>query len=241
MSECNFSIRTPIQEMHVRERLKDLAGDHNTGHDIEHYIAVANHALKALKHEELTAEQNLQVEIASLLHDVDDHKFYPDNLNYENARMVLNSEGFSQEFIDQVVKLIDLVSCSKNSDSEPPENWMVIPRDCDRLEAIGQVGIDRCLKYNNYVKRPFHTENTTRVYTEEELWKVATQERFQNYKGNSESMIDHYYDKLLHIGKPDKLKSRNPYILEEAAKRQKIMVDYVLEYWKQKLVVIYEF
>ncbi|CAK7994550.1 Hypothetical protein POVR1_LOCUS74 [uncultured virus] len=49
----------------------------------------------------------------------------------------------------------------------------------------------------------------------------------------SQSMIDHYYDKLLHIGQPRALKSQNSYILLEAEKRNHQMIEYVLTYWKK--------
>lgn len=31
---------------------------------------------------------------------------------------------------------------------------------------------------------------------QEEIWALATEERYNSYKGKSVSMIDHYYDKL---------------------------------------------
>ena len=132
-----------------------------------------------------------------------------------------------------IIEMIDLVSCSKNGDSEPPEPWMAIPRDCDRLEAIGQIGIDRCREFTIHKKAPFHTETTPRAQTIEDVWKAATPERFDAYmKGvNSISMIDHYYDKLLHIGRPEKLRSQNPYILRQAAKRNDVMASFVVDYW----------
>lgn len=135
-------------------------------------------------------------------------------------------------FIEDVLELISLVSCSKNGNREPREKWMVIPRDCDRLEAIGEIGIQRCDEYSAAINAPDYTPDTVKVYTEEELWQVATPERFAKYK-KSVSKIDHYYDKLLHIGTPECLKSQNAYILEEAARRNNLMVKYVLDFWNQ--------
>ena len=40
---------------------------------------------------------------------------------------------------------------------------------------------------------------TPRAKTEEELWAIATPERFAAYVGASDSMVDHFYDKLLHL------------------------------------------
>ena len=101
------------------------------------------------------------------------------------------------------------------------------------MEAIGQIGIDRCRDFSMSVKAMSHCDDTSKVYTMDELWAVATPERFANYKviKKSRSMIDHYYDKLLHVGKPECLRSQNPYILEEAAKRNHLMAKYVIDYW----------
>jgi len=214
------------------------------GHNFDHFIAVADHAIKALEYEDLSPRKKLQVELASLLHDADDEKIFPNSKNYQNARLILgeitNTIENPEEFIETIIQMIALVSCSKNGDNEPPEPWMAIPRDCDRLEAIGQIGIDRCREFTIHRGTPFHTNNTPRAYTEEEVWKAATPERFNTYmKGTrSTSMIDHYYDKLLHVGKSEHLRSQNPYILEEAARRSHIMVKYIISISKE---LIYNF
>jgi hypothetical protein len=45
-------------------------------------------------------------------------------------------------------------------------------------------------------------------------------------------MLDHYYDKLLHIGKPAKLQSGNAYILAVAAERHHYTQQLVLNFWQ---------
>lgn len=221
--------------------LQLLMQDHYIpAHGYEHFVAVKNHAVLALEHENLSELQKFEVEIAALLHDVDDEKIFPGNKNFENARLILNKAFVKGEklkgedkIIEDIITLISLVSCSKNGSSEPPEPWMAIPRDCDRLEAIGQIGIDRCRDLCIHKGWPFHLDTTPVAITEEEVWAAATQERYDRYASGvkSVSMLDHYYDKLLHIGKPETLKSQNKYILEEAAKRTKIMVQFVIYYW----------
>jgi len=224
----------------VERELYSLIKDHEIGgHGMDHFIAVTNHAVEALDHETLSPRIKLQVELAALLHDADDKKIFPSSINYQNARNILSHIDIEDKsnFIEGIITMIDLVSCSKNGDSEPSEPYMAIPRDCDRLEAIGQIGIDRCKEFIVHKEQPFHIDTTARVYTEEELWQIATPERFNAYKTgvSSVSMIDHYYDKLLHIGKPGCLRSQNRYILDEAARRNHIMVQYVLDYWNNTI------
>jgi len=220
----------------VESKLADLIKDHDVkGHSMDHFIAVRDHALKALKCERLPSRTKLQIELAALLHDADDRKIFPFSVNNKNARAILQTlhvDG-KDKFIDDIIQMIDLVSCSKNGDSEPPQRWMAIPRDCDRLEAIGIIGIERCNEYSKMINLPYHLADTPVVRTEAELWKIATPERFAKYKEikMSVSTIDHYYDKLLHIGKPECLRSQNKYILEEAARRNNVMVEFVLNYW----------
>lgn len=220
----------------VESKLQKLMENHgNHGHDYDHFAAVRDHAIKAVKHEpDLNERQKLQIILAAFLHDADDYKIFPDNKNYDNAISILNDITNDKEFIEGIIEMISLVSCSKNGDSDVPDKWKLIPRDCDRLEALGEIGIKRCRDYNMSINRPLHINSTKRVYSMTELLKVATPDRFEIYQklGKSDSMIDHYYDKILHIGNPERLKSQNKYILDIAAKRNHIMAEFVLNYWK---------
>ncbi len=95
--------------------------------------------------------------------------------------------------------MIALVSVAKNGNSIPEKEWMLIPRYADRLESIGTIGILRCYLYNLVVGRPMYTTETLRATTLEELSKIATVERFNNYvnlkgKVGESTFIDHFYD-----------------------------------------------
>ena len=48
----------------------------------------------------------------------------------------------------------------------------------------------------------------------------------------SNSMMDHYYDKLLHVAVFDAQVVQNSYLIEEAARRVQPLVDVCLEYGK---------
>ena len=74
-------------------------------------------------------------------------------------------------------------------------------------------------------KRPaFFTAETRRVTSAEEL---ASPDRYENYKGESASMIDRLYDKLLRVGK---FPISNQYLLTQAQHRVSVMVDICLEF-----------
>lgn len=214
-----------------------MIGSNVAGHNLDHFLAVREHAVKALNRETLSERQKLQVELAALLHDADDKKLFPTSQNYGNARVILDDVEIENhnDFVEGIVHMIDLVSCSKNGDSvnQTDKLWMLIPRDCDRLEAIGAIGIQRCYAFTLHKKAPLHTESTIQAITPEAVMAAATPERFEAYMrgAQSASMIDHYYDKLLHIGQPHRLRSQNPYILGEAKARHENMIIYVIDYW----------
>jgi uncharacterized protein len=222
----------------VEHRLKAFVESNDAfvkGHNLEHFYKVYANALEALKWEkDLTNDKRLQILIACLCHDLDDHKIF-DNKDNENTRFILSFIEDSP-FVEGVIDMINLVSCSDNGDSEPPQRWMAIPRDCDRLEAMGKEGIYRAEVYAKQVGNKGHNENTKRAFCVDDLNEIVTEERFKAYqiKKKSDTLIDHFYDKILHISKPEKLRSQNAFILAEAQRLTKISEDYVMNYWKNQ-------
>jgi len=206
-------------------------------HGLQHAMAVVRHTEKALQASGFLAtmsnDEILTVLLAALLHDADDRKLFPKNPvgAYINARRIM--EAVNSSLTLRVLQLVKLVSTSENGNSIPVEAkerpYVLYPRYADRLEALGEIGIWRCWQFTQTSQRPFFLETTPRVKTENELKRVATPERFEQYQktGKSESMMDHFYDKLLHIGH---LHSGNSYLEMEAAKRYRQMVTFVLEF-----------
>lgn len=208
-------------------------------HGFNHAIAVGENAYKAIEcwNECLDINIQLMIMVASLLHDVDDRKYFPNNKNYENAKRLLNihcNKIFSDDNIRIIVRMIDLVSASKNKDAIPKDItlWMLIPRYADRLEAIGVIGLKRNLQYTLDKHMPLYLDTTERLQTIEELNLVITNERYENYNGISDSMLGHIYDKLLHIGK---FPIRNNYFDNECKKRSELFINFVLKFGKGEI------
>ena len=127
--------------------------------------------------------------------------------------------------------MISLVSCSSNGHSFPDDAkrspWILIPRWADRLEAVGEIGIVRCYEYNVHIGTPLFTPNTPRPKTIELIRAAATTERFEAYQkrgGTSDSMMDHYYDKLLQISKPPKEMVQNEYLENAFLKKEEPLI-----------------
>jgi hypothetical protein len=134
----------------------------------------------------------------------------------------------SNDFRSLTLDIINLVSTRTNHNTvsvDEADRWMLLVRDVDRCEAIGDVGIARCYAYTKKKKMPLFTASTSRCRNVEELWQVATPERFARYEGRSESMIDHYYDKLLHL---NTIGSGDPSLMSQASSRMAETVDFVL-------------
>lgn len=209
-------------------------------HGYGHALCVLKHAQLAVSRAEpaLSGARALSVQLAAALHDIDDRKYF-DHDDYQNARAIMNEalaeHPDKQTVLDDALRMISLVSASANGNSVPadareaPE--LLWPRWCDRLEATGEIGIVRCYQYNSEKERPMSSEATPRPATEAEVWAAATQARFEAYAqgGGSASMVDHYYDKLLHISKPHEL-CTNAYLVEQAEARVAPLVELCLAY-----------
>jgi uncharacterized protein len=220
-------------------KLNLILSTHNvcSSHGITHAIAVMNHAENALNQATFKFDEKIRscVILAALLHDADDRKFFPNNQNYENLKQIL--DDLPSDEVDLIIKMVSLVSSSKNGDRIPEDaiknEWLLYPRYADRLEAIGIIGIERCYQYGLTSKNPLYISTTPYVTTEEELWNVASIERYNRYTGFSDSMIDHYYDKLL---RASIFPIRNKYFDKETKIRRKQLIDFILMFGRNKKI-----
>lgn len=210
-------------------------------HNFKHVQQVVAHVRAAIKVQDppLDKLSRSALILAAYLHEVDDEKlnFTIEGVekkeeDYPLARFILNRDVVSndkQRLVDLTIEIISLVSCRKNRNHQVDEQdrWKLIVRDADRAEAIGQVGIARCYTYTNETEMPLFTPQTPRCQSIEELAIIASPELYQNYKGVSRSMIDHFYDKLLHIGC---VQSGNRYLIGLLEGKYKIMTDFIIDF-----------
>jgi len=208
-----------------------LSAKVDAGHGIGHSLIVMEHARKTLEHlPDLKETEKNSILLAALLHDADDKKFFG-HKGYQNAEKILQKYPEESKL---ALEMISLVSCSQNGNVIPEcPQWMLIPRWCDRLEAMGEIGIKRCEIYNSHVGRPKYLSTTPIVKSKEDLIEIATPERFLQYQNGktSESMIDHFYDKLLHL----KIPTGFSYIDNIMEERHEEMIRYVLKFWEEIL------
>ncbi len=188
-----------------------------------------------------------EVFVASLLHDLDDPKYFPahkepnryitvagdgtvPNPNYSHANVfkIIKSAtayGTCSRYVDNVEKMIDLVSFSKNGVSDSTggdaeiDPLMLIPRYCDRLEAIGKIGIRRCLQVSKSFGNPLYEPGDEKIDVKSDGKTVAsdpssstatcaTTSTPSTQGRRSTSFIGHFRDKLLKIANPPPLQFR---------------------------------
>jgi len=222
------------------DRLNEIFDKNNVckSHGILHAIKVMNNADLALSYANFKINDDIKrsILLAALLHDADDKKFFPNNLNFENLRFVL--ADYDPNLTDLIIKMVDLVSSSKNGDNIPEEvieskkkEWLLYHRYADRLEAIGIEGVERCYQYALTTNNNLFVPTSPCPTNEEEIWKFATIERYKNYQGKSQSMIDHYYDKLL---RATFFPIKNEFFDYESNKRRKPLIDFLIYFSKNK-------
>lgn len=203
-------------------------------------------------------------ELPHCCHDADDRKFFPQDVSQlHNATRICESAGVQPDSIKRILEMIKWVGCTENGNSIPPEIQqtnechLLIPRWSDRLEAVGCIGVVRCYQYNREIGAPLWKDNdlydSPRPTSEEEIWKLATPERFEDYlkcerdkiekrksttanKRERSSMISHYYDKLLHVARPPKQLVRNKYLEAIAEESSKEMIKVLLRYGETGVV-----
>jgi len=212
-------------------------------HGMAHCLVVLGHMEKAISAADPTVIKNLTsqkiftLRLASLLHEADDHKYFKNSTNVKDIlEDALPGNENKVKIISDVEEMISYVSASANGNSVPTaaraDPTLLWPRFCDRLEAIGVVGAVRCYQYNRETTAPLMLDTTPRPGSEQEMWDQVTQARWIKYQqgGNSASMMDHYYDKLLQIAHFDPAVVCNAYLQEVASDRVRPLVEICLEY-----------
>ncbi len=170
----------------LSESVKLLCQHDSSGHDWWHIYRVVNLA----KHIGSKEGADLHViEIAALLHDLDDWKLGDsDSETLPVARKLLAKNGATTEFIERVVKIIKEVSYKgAGTETKPSSIEGMAVQDADRLDAIGAIGIARTFAYGGFKKQPMHDPNLA----------PTLHNSYEDYKSTRTSTINHFYEKLL--------------------------------------------
>ena len=168
------------------EYIKTEFSDDSSGHDWWHIYRVWKNAITICEHEKA---DTFTVQLAALLHDLDDWKFNESgDENPLRARAWLDSCSVDTSITDTVCEIITHISYKgANVENKMKSLEGFIVQDADRLDAIGAIGIGRAFAYGGYKNRRMYDPET----------KPQMHETFEQYKNSKSATINHFYEKLL--------------------------------------------
>lgn len=207
-----------IVELTVRF-VKDSLKEAESGHDWWHILRVWNTA-KAIALEEPV--DVLIVELAALLHDIADPKFYngDEEIGPETAKKFMQSIDLHHNtafHVEQIIRNMSFKSSLGELTFHSKE--LEVVQDADRLDAIGAIGIARTFTYGGYKNRElFNPQIPPNLNMSKE-----------EYKKNTAPTINHFYEKLLLL--KDKMNTAAGKRLAE--KRHLFMEDFLNQFYAE--------
>ena len=199
------------------EYVKKVFENDYSGHDFFHTLRVYKMATSIAIKEK--ADLKI-VQLAALLHDVDDIKLSPEtHTNKDKARNFLTINNVSETNIETICRIIDEISYRGNDSVVPKTLEGKCVQDADRLDAIGAIGIARAFAYGG---------NHNRVIYDPDITPNLNMGSEEYIKGKS-TTINHFYEKLFKL--KDLMNTDIAKII--AQQRENYMKDYINEFMNE--------
>jgi uncharacterized protein len=167
---------------------QQLAGD-STGHDWWHIYRVWRTALRLVEAE---GADRFVVELAALLHDLDDWKLHDGDGGEPRgpllARAWLEGCAVDAGVVAHVCAIIEHLSFKGAGVPTPMSSIEgMIVQDADRLDALGAIGIARAFAYGGAKGRLLHDPGI----------QPQLHSSFEHYRASQSTTVNHFYEKLL--------------------------------------------
>jgi uncharacterized protein len=200
----------------TENHIKNIFETEGSGHDWWHIHRVRNMAVKIAA---IEGGNSYIIEMAALLHDIDDWKIN-DDIPTSKAESWLKKINVKGTDAKKIIEIIDQVSYKgAGVETTPTSIEAKIVQDADRLDAIGAIGIARTFAYGGNKGRPIYNPDL----------KPLLHKDFESYKKTTAPTINHFYEKLL------LLKNRlNTQSAVELAEKRHIFMEQFLEqfFWE---------
>lgn len=174
--------------------VQDYFRQEATGHDWWHTHRVRVLALKIAREE---GADSFITEMAALLHDVGDYKFFAGDTQkgQEIVARYLHSLPLDSSLIQKILDITNNISFMKTLATDG--NFGVgdkglefcVVSDADKLDALGAIGIARVFTYGGYYHRPIYDPDIPPNPN-------MSQEEYKTTEGPS---LNHFYEKLLKL------------------------------------------
>jgi uncharacterized protein len=194
----------------------------SSGHDWWHIYRVWKNALAICQHEQADV---YTVELAALLHDLDDWKLNPsaDGTPARAAAWLrqLEVDTAVSAHVCEIISHLSFKGAGVENKIHTIEGQIV--QDADRLDAIGAVGIARAFAYGGHAGRP--------LYDPDEPPQMH--QSFEQYKNSRSATINHFYEKLFLL----KERMNTPTAKRIAEERHAYMEEFIsrfLSEWDRK-------
>ena len=185
------------------------------GHDWWHIYRVRNMAVKIA---EVEGGDLFIIEMAALLHDLDDWKI--NHTGNSKIRLWLEKMQMNEYTLEEIVQNTEQVSFKGAGELNKANSLEAkIVQDADRLDAIGAIGIARTFAYGGSKGRLiYHPEIKPELHAD-----------FEAYKKGEGPTINHFYEKLLLL--KDRLNTTTARNFAE--KRHQFMEDFLEQFYRE--------
>ena len=171
--------------------VKTICADRDDSHGHAHMKAVAETTTHIIEKDFIDESGNLTLDAitAAWLHDIADHKYDHDGTLEQSLDEFGRANIWNYEEIKQVIKYVSFSTENKAILAGTPLDFPAIlgayysqirdiVSDADKLEAIGSIGIKRCIEYTTHTN-PTYTQtqiiNDVKKHAHEKLLRIASQ------------------------------------------------------------------